>query len=101
LDEVRSSQTGIIWRRQGKRAWSHLKRSDNHPLPNRLKSMARAGIVPHCRPCTLDDAAIYPSRLALIEALGRGKNGAKSSYFHYVDDKTSTTKTSLANTCIS
>ena len=36
------------------------------------------------KPCTIDGIIIYPSRNALVLALGHGKNGSRSSTFRYI-----------------
>lgn len=38
------------------------------------------------RPCTVDGITIYPSRLALSKALGRGKAGDRHPNFRFVDE---------------
>lgn len=40
------------------------------------------------KPCTVDGITIYPSRQALIAALGHGKNGARSPNFRYINKDT-------------
>ena len=38
----------------------------------------------HKKPCTIDGVTIFPSRNDLILALGKGRNGLRSSTFRYV-----------------
>jgi hypothetical protein len=41
----------------------------------------------NCKPCTVDGIKIYPSKGALIEELGSGKNGSRSSTFRFINQE--------------
>ena len=45
---------------------------------------ANVGKKHHSKSCTVDGVTIYPSRLALIAALGKGRRGSRSPSFRYI-----------------
>jgi len=72
---VKSKMTSVVKSRISERTKEVMQRmlaKGNHPNQRRSK------------PCTVDGVNIYPSRLALIDALGQGNDGARSANFRYV-----------------
>ena len=56
------------------------KESQNRPETKAKRSVTLS------KQCTVDEIKIYPSRNALVADLGRGKNGARSPSFRYLEN---------------
>jgi hypothetical protein len=52
---------------------------------NRGKKLPEEQLVRRRKPCTIDGIQIYPSKQALVAALGNGKMGFKHPNFTYLE----------------
>lgn len=77
-DPSRANEPIYVGKGKGRRAWSHLKRTDMHPLVQRLQLMERNGVEPTITMLAdrLDEELAYLVEVEAISKFGRKSVGA-------------------------
>ncbi len=82
-ENLREGNLGKTYTKEQKEYFSSCQRG-RCLNPEHANNVRQSNVLNKSKACTVDGVIIYPSRKALIEALGRNSNGSLSSNFRYV-----------------